>query len=39
MVDEFRMCWRFFDELASIAGCVNPLPNDFDGAEFTTADG
>ncbi len=39
MFDEFRMCWCFSCQLASTAGGVKPLANNFDGAESATADG
>ena len=39
MFDEFRMSWCFSCQLASTAGGVKPLANNFDGAESATADG
>ena len=39
MFDEFRMCRCFSRELASIAGGVKSLANNFNGAEPATTDG
>ena len=39
MFDELRICWCFSRWLASIAGGVKSLANNFDGAEPATTDG
>jgi hypothetical protein len=39
MFDELWICWCFSRWLASIAGGVKPLANNFDRAESSTTDG